>query len=114
MGRKLGVWCWHLEARIERQLCLRIIAFLMIDGQRGPPRILNVPREASFSKELIILHFSLVRSWFLSQKSVLQFADFNFHFFQDVLKSTRAQLEKEFLMDDVVQIEDMPSYSLLC
>lgn len=68
----------------------------------------------SFSKELIILHFSLVRSWFLSQKSVLQFADFNFHFFQDVLKSTRAQLEKEFLMDDVVQIEDMPSYSLLC
>ncbi|XP_058194674.1 uncharacterized protein LOC131311300 isoform X2 [Rhododendron vialii] len=34
--------------------------------------------------------------------------------FNDVLKSTRAQLEKEFLMDDVVQIEDMPSYSLLC
>ncbi|KAL3835686.1 hypothetical protein ACJIZ3_010422 [Penstemon smallii] len=33
--------------------------------------------------------------------------------FNDVLKSTRSQLEKEFLMDDVLRIEDMPSYSLL-
>ncbi|OWM89759.1 hypothetical protein CDL15_Pgr024507 [Punica granatum] len=34
--------------------------------------------------------------------------------FNDVLKSTRAQLERELLMDDVYRIEDMPSYSLLC
>lgn len=34
--------------------------------------------------------------------------------FNDVLKSTRAQLERELLMDDVLRIEDMPSYSLLC
>ena len=34
--------------------------------------------------------------------------------FNDVLKSTRAQLEKELLMDDVLRIEDMPSYGLLC
>lgn len=34
--------------------------------------------------------------------------------FNDVLKSTRAQLERELLMDDVPRIEDMPSYSLLC
>ncbi|KAG4920044.1 hypothetical protein JHK86_048857 [Glycine max] len=34
--------------------------------------------------------------------------------FNDVLKSTRVQLEKELLMDDVLRIEDMPSYSLLC
>ncbi|KAH9708242.1 ELMO domain-containing protein [Citrus sinensis] len=33
--------------------------------------------------------------------------------FNDVLKSTRAQLERELLMDDVLQIEEMPSYSLL-
>ncbi|KAG8365893.1 hypothetical protein BUALT_Bualt17G0019400 [Buddleja alternifolia] len=33
--------------------------------------------------------------------------------FNDILKSTRCQLEKEFLMDDVLRIEDMPSYSLL-
>ncbi|PON82848.1 ELMO domain containing protein [Trema orientale] len=33
--------------------------------------------------------------------------------FNEVLKSTRAQLEKELLMDDVLRIEDMPSYSLL-
>ncbi|XP_023541043.1 ELMO domain-containing protein C-like isoform X2 [Cucurbita pepo subsp. pepo] len=33
--------------------------------------------------------------------------------FNDVLKSTRAQLEKELLMDDVLRIEDMPSYNLL-
>ncbi|BAT86611.1 hypothetical protein VIGAN_04428200 [Vigna angularis var. angularis] len=34
--------------------------------------------------------------------------------FNDVLKSTRVQLERELLMDDVLRIEDMPSYSLLC
>ncbi|XP_022775651.1 ELMO domain-containing protein A-like [Durio zibethinus] len=34
--------------------------------------------------------------------------------FNDILKSTRAQLEGELLMDDVLRIEDMPSYSLLC
>lgn len=33
--------------------------------------------------------------------------------FNDVLKSTRAQLERELLMDDVLRIEDMPSFSLL-
>ncbi|KAL0408488.1 UNVERIFIED_CONTAM: ELMO domain-containing protein 3, partial [Sesamum radiatum] len=33
--------------------------------------------------------------------------------FNDILKSTRSQLEKELLMDDVLRIEDMPSYSLL-
>lgn len=33
--------------------------------------------------------------------------------FNDVLRSTRAQLEKELLMDDVLRIEDMPSYTLL-
>ncbi|KAE8716604.1 ELMO/CED-12 family protein isoform 2 [Hibiscus syriacus] len=34
--------------------------------------------------------------------------------FNEVLKSTRAQLERELLMDDVLRIEDMPSYTLLC
>ncbi|KAF3774970.1 ELMO domain-containing protein A [Nymphaea thermarum] len=34
--------------------------------------------------------------------------------FNEVLKSTRAQLEKEFLLEDVYRIEDMPSYNLLC
>ncbi|KNA24664.1 hypothetical protein SOVF_013520 isoform A [Spinacia oleracea] len=34
--------------------------------------------------------------------------------FNDILKSTRAQLEKELLMDEVLGIEDMPSFSLLC
>ncbi|XP_015572241.1 ELMO domain-containing protein C isoform X2 [Ricinus communis] len=33
--------------------------------------------------------------------------------FNDVLKCTRAQVERELLMDDVLRIEDMPSYSLL-
>ncbi|XP_042386042.1 ELMO domain-containing protein A-like isoform X1 [Zingiber officinale] len=33
--------------------------------------------------------------------------------FNEVLKSTRAALERELLMDDVLRIEDMPSYSLL-
>ncbi|CAA6659920.1 unnamed protein product [Spirodela intermedia] len=33
--------------------------------------------------------------------------------FNDVLKSTRAQLERELLLDDVLRIEDMPSFSLL-
>ncbi|OAY74599.1 ELMO domain-containing protein C, partial [Ananas comosus] len=34
--------------------------------------------------------------------------------FNDVLRSTRAQLERELLLDDVMRIEDMPSYGLLC
>ncbi|KAI4343383.1 hypothetical protein L6164_010738 [Bauhinia variegata] len=34
--------------------------------------------------------------------------------FNDVLKSTRVQLEKELLMEDVLRVEDMPSYGLLC
>ncbi|PIA33760.1 hypothetical protein AQUCO_04000073v1 [Aquilegia coerulea] len=33
--------------------------------------------------------------------------------FNDVIKSTRAQLEREFVMDDVLRVEDMPSYALL-
>ncbi|MED6110455.1 hypothetical protein PIB30_043057 [Stylosanthes scabra] len=33
--------------------------------------------------------------------------------FNDVLKSTRVQLEKELMMDNVVRIEDMPSYTHL-
>ncbi|XP_020211710.1 ELMO domain-containing protein A [Cajanus cajan] len=33
--------------------------------------------------------------------------------FNDVLKRTRLQLEKELLMGDVLRIEDMPSFSLL-
>lgn len=38
--------------------------------------------------------------------------EMNIHM-QDVLKSTRAQVERELLMDDVLRIEDMPSYALL-
>lgn len=34
--------------------------------------------------------------------------------FNEILKSTRAQLERELLLDDVMRIEDMPSYGLLC
>ncbi|KAF7101989.1 hypothetical protein CFC21_103187 [Triticum aestivum] len=34
--------------------------------------------------------------------------------FNEILKSTRAQLEKELLLEDVLRIEDMPSYRLLC
>ncbi|CAM0150159.1 unnamed protein product [Urochloa decumbens] len=34
--------------------------------------------------------------------------------FNEVLKSTRTQLERELMLDDVMRIEDMPSYSLLC
>lgn len=34
--------------------------------------------------------------------------------FNEVLKSTRAQLEQELLMDEVLGIEDMPSFNLLC
>ncbi|PIN09346.1 hypothetical protein CDL12_18075 [Handroanthus impetiginosus] len=34
--------------------------------------------------------------------------------FNDILKCTRSQLEKELMMVDVLGIEEMPSYSLLC
>lgn len=32
---------------------------------------------------------------------------------QTVIKSTRRQLERELLLEDIQQIEDMPSYSFL-
>jgi hypothetical protein len=38
---------------------------------------------------------------------------FLFLLLQDILKSTRVQLERELMIDDVLRIEDMPSYSLL-
>lgn len=34
--------------------------------------------------------------------------------FNEILKSTRTQLERELLLEDVMRIEDMPSYGLLC
>lgn len=34
-------------------------------------------------------------------------------FFQTVMKSTRRQLERELLLEDITRLEDMPSYSLL-
>ncbi|CAN6486840.1 unnamed protein product [Victoria cruziana] len=33
--------------------------------------------------------------------------------FNSVMKATRAQLEKELLLEDVTRLEDMPSYELL-
>ena len=32
---------------------------------------------------------------------------------QTVMKSTRRQLEREIMVEDITYIEDMPSYSLL-
>jgi ELMO domain-containing protein len=32
---------------------------------------------------------------------------------QTVMKSTRRQLEKELLLEDLTQLEDVPSYKLL-
>lgn len=49
-----------------------------------------------------------------SRENYISVVSLNLYMFlQDVLKSTRAQLERELLMDDVLRIEDMPSFSLL-
>jgi hypothetical protein len=34
-------------------------------------------------------------------------------YFQDVLKSTRTQLERELALDDVSGVRDLPAYNLL-
>nr|CAB3489794.1 unnamed protein product [Digitaria exilis] len=47
---------------------------------------------------------------FISLENLLFFAKT----FSEVLKSTRTQLERELVLDDVMRIEDMPSYNLLC
>ncbi|KAK6944502.1 ELMO domain, partial [Dillenia turbinata] len=33
--------------------------------------------------------------------------------FNDVLKSTRSQLERELALDDVLSVKDLPAYNLL-
>ena len=33
--------------------------------------------------------------------------------FQDVLKSTRTQLERELALEDVINVRDLPAYNLL-
>lgn len=34
-------------------------------------------------------------------------------FFQDVLKSTRSQLERELALEDVSNVKDLPAYNML-
>ena len=57
----------------------------------------------------LTFHFNSAFKYWLEQVLLLLLL-----LLQDVLKSTRVQLEKELMMDDVLRIEDMPSYSLLC
>lgn len=33
--------------------------------------------------------------------------------YQEVLKSTRTQLERELVLDDVLEVKDLPSYTML-
>lgn len=35
------------------------------------------------------------------------------HLFQEVLKATRTQLERELSLDDVFSIRDLPAYNML-
>ncbi|KAG5520641.1 hypothetical protein RHGRI_033277 [Rhododendron griersonianum] len=67
---------------------------------------LNAENEWAFDLLYCVAFMVMDKQWLERNATYMEF--------NDVLKSTRAQLEKEFLMDDVVQIEDMPSYSLLC
>ncbi|KAE9454722.1 hypothetical protein C3L33_13362, partial [Rhododendron williamsianum] len=66
---------------------------------------LNAENEWAFDLLYCVAFMVMDKQWLERNATYMEF--------NDVLKSTRAQLEKEFLMDDVVQIEDMPSYSLL-
>nr|AFK40551.1 unknown [Lotus japonicus] len=55
---------------------------------------------------LYCIAFKLMDHQWLSMRA--SYMDFN-----TVMKSTRRQLEKELLLEDITQLEDLPSYKLL-
>ncbi|XP_010258741.1 PREDICTED: ELMO domain-containing protein A-like isoform X1 [Nelumbo nucifera] len=85
----------------------------MLDLQAVKPRTvlgaiflkLLVENESAFDL-LYCITFKLMDQQWLAMRA--SYMDFN-----TVMKSTRRQLEREFLLEDITRLEDMPSYSLL-
>ncbi|KAG8090749.1 hypothetical protein GUJ93_ZPchr0011g28363 [Zizania palustris] len=86
----------------------------MIDLQSSKPRtfvravFIQMLSEDEWAFDLLycIAFIVMDKQWLDKNTSYM---DFN-----EILKSTRVQLERELLLDGVMRIEDMPSYSLLC
>ncbi|KAG9139541.1 hypothetical protein Leryth_019244 [Lithospermum erythrorhizon] len=85
----------------------------MLDLEAGNPRNLVGATFLKFLSEnesafdlLYCITFKLMDNQWLSMHA--SYMDFN-----AVMKATRRQLEREILMEDVTQLEDLPSYDLL-
>ncbi|RHN38399.1 putative ELMO domain-containing protein [Medicago truncatula] len=85
----------------------------MLDLEAVKPRTLVGATFLKFLAEnesafdlLYCITFKLMDNQWLSMHA--SYMDFN-----TVMKSTRRQLEKELLLEDLTQLEDVPSYKLL-
>ncbi|KAL3629802.1 hypothetical protein CASFOL_027024 [Castilleja foliolosa] len=85
----------------------------MLDLQSGNPSSLAGRRfmellsldEMAFDKLFCIAFRMLDAQWLAKRASYMQF--------NDVLKSTRSQLEREMALEDVSSVRDLPAYNLL-
>ncbi|CAN6443142.1 unnamed protein product [Victoria cruziana] len=85
----------------------------MLDLQSGPPSSIvaaNFVRllaedEMAFDNLFCVAFMMLDAQWLAKRASYMEF--------NEVLKSTRIQLERELSLDDVCSIKDLPAYNLL-
>lgn len=84
---------------------LYCIAFRMMDAQWLAKRASYMEFNVKMSLNQALLQFWNFLVWFVLTGF--------FNFEQDVLKSTRAQLERELALDDVSSIRDLPAFTLL-
>ncbi|KAF3789622.1 ELMO domain-containing protein A [Nymphaea thermarum] len=85
----------------------------MLDLQSGPPTSIvatNFARllaedEMAFDNLFCVAFMMLDAQWLAKRASYMEF--------NEVLKSTRTQLERELSLDDVYSVRDLPAYNLL-
>ncbi|KAJ7976476.1 ELMO domain-containing protein A [Quillaja saponaria] len=85
----------------------------MLDLQSGRPtslagiRFLDLLKEDELAFDnLYCVAFQMIDAQWLAKRA--SYMEFN-----DVLKSTRAQLERELALEDISSVEDLPAYNLL-
>lgn len=85
----------------------------MLDLQSGKPTTLAGMRflellgedEMAFDKLYCVAFQMMDAQWLAKRASYMEF--------NDVLKSTRAQLERELALEDVSSVKELPAYNLL-
>lgn len=93
---------------------LYCVAFQMMDAQWLAKRASYMEFNVNHFSHVIILSIDINTSFFVSQMTCLCIGSdcFCLHL-QDVLKSTRTQLERELALEDVSSVRDLPAFNLL-